>query len=75
MVVFQNLRVACKMQITFATTQAWKECIAELVRLDVDFATGNEDNKCVTIYSSEDKFDHLISGCGFVFNPYEDYPK
>ena len=62
------------MQITFATTEAWKECIQELVRLKVDFATGNEVNKCITIYSGEEKFEHLIGGCGFVFNPYEDYP-
>jgi hypothetical protein len=62
------------MQITFATTDAWKECIQELVRLNVDFATGNENNKTVHIYSGEHKFEHLISGCGFVFNPYEDYP-
>jgi len=63
------------MQITFATVESWKECIQELVRLKVDFATGNEVNKCVTIYSGEDKFEHLISGCGFTFNPYEDYPR
>lgn len=62
------------MQITFATKTAWKECIEELVRLGVDFATGNENNKCITIYSGEEKFEHCISGCGFVFNPYEDYP-
>ena len=63
------------MRITFATREAWKESILELTRLGVDFATGNEDNKCVTIYSGEEKFEHLISGCGFVFNPYEDYPQ
>ena len=63
------------MRITFATVEAWKESIAELNRLGVDFASGSETNLTVTVYSGEEKLDHLIGGCGFVFNPYEDYPK
>lgn len=58
------------MRITFATVEAWKESIQELTRLGVDFATGNEDNKCITIYSGKEKIEHFIGGCGFVFNPY-----
>jgi len=46
------------MTIILGTKETWKEVIRELVRMDVDFATGNEDNKRVTIYSGSDKFDY-----------------
>ena len=63
------------MKVTFATPEAWKECMQEMDKLGIDYASGNEKNLTVTIYAGEEKFEQLAGNCECVFNPYEDYPK
>jgi hypothetical protein len=63
------------MKVTFATPEAWKECMQEMSNLGIDYASGSEKDLTVTIYSGEEKFKDLIGNCECAFNPYEDYPK
>ena len=43
------------MRITLPTTESWKDCIVALMQQNIDFATGNDQNRTVTIYSPREK--------------------
>ena len=43
------------MKVTLPTVYLWKRYLARLVENDIDFASGNENNRTVTIYSDSEK--------------------
>jgi hypothetical protein len=43
------------MRVTLPTVYLWKRYIARLVQNEIDFASGNEKDRTVTIYSDSEK--------------------
>jgi hypothetical protein len=57
-------------RLQFNNANTWKDCVAELVKHNIDFACGNSENPFIVIYN-RDSLDDKLFTCGFSFNPYE----